>query len=382
MNRAEFLIIICFSFFNFLFTRVNLNLCKEVKIRGHVFVIPFMICSMFFVQSNTGEGHFMESIYISEGLMLLWFLIVPVIKKDKHLKFIIYMTTCIVGVVLYVLNFSVFLDEIKKIYLVLVIMLIILNVVLKKNRQKFFYQGLIALMLSYIFAVFNEVRLLSCLEFLFKIVGYFFFFTYFSKENKISIERIKKSTMHKEENGNNINDEYEKELFYMQLKNERLQYMSTRDKLTQAYNKGATLSIIDTLIKNKSKFTLLMYDIDNFKKINDVHGHICGDKAIRDLSNISKRTIRENDYLGRYGGDEFILVLTEVSLPRALKVAERLRENVKVDSSYGFTISVGAATFPQDGSSTDELIEIADQGLYISKKKGKNAVSYNGRVEV
>ena len=129
--------------------------------------------------------------------------------------------------------------------------------------------------------------------------------------------------------------------------------------------------------KDNTPFSLLMFDIDKFKNINDTYGHITGDKCIKRLSLISKTALRDKDSLGRYGGDEFIIVIPEANLAKAKAIAERLRK--KVDDTEGphFTISIGISTFPDDGRKSKELIDSADKGLYVSKEKGRNTVSHS-----
>ena len=124
--------------------------------------------------------------------------------------------------------------------------------------------------------------------------------------------------------------------------------------------------------------SLLFFDIDDFKGINDNHGHHVGDNALRSLAINVNSLKRDEDYFGRYGGDEFIILLKDATTAQALMVAERYRKKIASDSSPKFTISMGISTYPNDGKTVDELLRVADLGLYATKDRGKNGVEYKG----
>jgi diguanylate cyclase (GGDEF)-like protein len=154
--------------------------------------------------------------------------------------------------------------------------------------------------------------------------------------------------------------------------------MSKIDLLTRCFYKITILNIIEKLISSKKEyvFSLLMFDIDNFKTINDSLGHITGDLCLKTLANIASNNIREVDYLGRYGGDEFIIVLPSLTENEAKFVAERFKKKVSETSNPKFTVSIGVATYPYDGQTVKDLITSADKGLYKSKSTGKNTISH------
>lgn len=156
--------------------------------------------------------------------------------------------------------------------------------------------------------------------------------------------------------------------------------LSKIDRLTKAYNKKTILHQIKFLIEDRRvpTFSVLFFDIDDFKSINDTFGHNYGDKVLRELSNIILSNKRNTDALGRYGGDEFIILLKGTTHKQAARVARRYKKLLTDQSKYDYTISLGIATFPGDGKTTQELLDIADQGLYQSKEHGKNTISYSG----
>jgi diguanylate cyclase (GGDEF)-like protein len=110
-------------------------------------------------------------------------------------------------------------------------------------------------------------------------------------------------------------------------------------------------------------------DLDGLKKINDQHGHLTGSGALRRIADILRVYCRDTDTAARYGGDEFALVISEGGSKEAQQVALRIRERVSQDAGIPpLSISVGAAAYPQDGSTREELLETADRELYAMKR--------------
>lgn len=183
-----------------------------------------------------------------------------------------------------------------------------------------------------------------------------------------------------------LDEEFEDELrrelkirtWSIERHNMALRESNKLDKMTQAYNKNASLSIVNSLINDEhsSEFSLLMFDIDKFKSVNDTYGHVVGDKCIKFLAKTAISTIRDHDYLGRFGGDEFMIILPGLGTREAFLVAERLRKEVSANSDPHFTVSIGIASYPEDGNTLKGLLESSDQALYISKESGRNQVSH------
>ncbi|UCD14797.1 MAG: GGDEF domain-containing protein [Candidatus Omnitrophota bacterium] len=153
------------------------------------------------------------------------------------------------------------------------------------------------------------------------------------------------------------------------------------DPLTGLWNYGYFQRQIDASIKAaKSKnqsFSIMMLDLDNFKKFNDTCGHIQGNLALQEISKILKDTCRKIDTLCRYGGEEFSLLLPHTSKEEAHLLGERIRkciETTPVLDNRLFTISIGISSFPQDGQDKETFIRKADQALYYAKRNGKNQV--------
>lgn len=160
------------------------------------------------------------------------------------------------------------------------------------------------------------------------------------------------------------------------------------DSLLRVWNRGAIVDILsreyDHAGRGNSKLGLLMVDVDHFKSINDQYGHPVGDAALIEVANVLRRQLRSYDSLGRYGGEEFMVVLPQIAYPAMAKLAERLRISVEKAIIHAgshdiqCTISVGAAVIDGDERrhDIDKIVMAADQALLRAKAKGRNRVEY------
>ena len=124
--------------------------------------------------------------------------------------------------------------------------------------------------------------------------------------------------------------------------------------------------------------SVLFCDLDNFKQYNDANGHSAGDAVLREIAHLIEQSVRNVDVAGRYGGEEFVVLLVETDKDAALLVAERIRERIR---EAGFeaggqplTVSVGVATCPDDGDRREQLLERADAAMYVAKRLGRDRV--------
>lgn len=172
--------------------------------------------------------------------------------------------------------------------------------------------------------------------------------------------------------------------------NARLELIATTDQLTGAYNRRYILREIEQelaiSIRHGLPLSIIMIDIDHFKNVNDTHGHQVGDEVLKELVQVLSSTIRTSDLLGRYGGEEFIVIAPLTGLQETLILAERLRETTSkwpFETTYGFlklTISLGVATYDgkteaSPSSLLDHLLAQADSEMYKAKAMGRNQVS-------
>jgi two-component system, cell cycle response regulator len=165
----------------------------------------------------------------------------------------------------------------------------------------------------------------------------------------------------------------------------RLEEMATLDGLTGLFNKRALVEVGAQKLKSAKRFqkplSLLVCDIDHFKKVNDTYGHDVGDVVIKGFADVLKRVKRDTDAVGRFGGEEFVIVCEETDERGAEQLAERIRtelEAVKFHSELGtlqVTCSVGVAPFPNAGQTWEQLFKATDEALYASKRGGRNRVT-------
>ncbi len=161
-----------------------------------------------------------------------------------------------------------------------------------------------------------------------------------------------------------------------------IEEMAITDELTGVYVRRYVLDrFFESLLRaNKfgSPLGFLMIDVDNFKKINDTYGHLVGDAVLKEVASRIKSTAREIDLVGRYGGEEFCVILLDTDKKGAQRAGERICEVVSsspiiaYNETLNVTVSVGVASFPEDGKDPYSIIEIADQALYTAKRQGKN----------
>jgi len=165
-----------------------------------------------------------------------------------------------------------------------------------------------------------------------------------------------------------------------------LNHLSTIDGLTGLFNRRALTDILQRELERAERYgsdlSLILCDVDKFKSINDIYGHAAGDKALQAVSESLKIALRKSDILGRYGGDEFMIILPETSLDGAKKLAEKIRVAVleialelPVNARIGLSLSVGVASCCAPMEDIDTLVKLADTALYTSKHEGRNMVS-------
>ncbi len=169
---------------------------------------------------------------------------------------------------------------------------------------------------------------------------------------------------------------------------QRIQELAITDGLTQVFSRRYFLERFrEELVRSEKfnySFSCLMIDIDHFKDYNDRYGHLVGDAILREVSKTIKENIRQIDLMGRYGGEEFSLILTETDKEKAELAAERIRqaiENKRIrvyNEDLKATVSIGVSTFPIDAKDMEQLIDKADLALYQAKEAGRNKVCVYG----
>ncbi|MEO5373474.1 MAG: GGDEF domain-containing protein [Alphaproteobacteria bacterium] len=174
------------------------------------------------------------------------------------------------------------------------------------------------------------------------------------------------------------------ELAQSRIREAELQYLATVDPLTGLSNRRRLMEVGDEEVSRSTRYeqplSLLMLDIDHFKRINDSHGHAAGDEALRQFAAACREVLRRNDTIGRCGGEEFAVLLPNSDIDGAAALAERLRRRVAGievphgEICFGFTVSIGVATLAPGDTGLETLMARADQALYQAKTHGRNRV--------
>lgn len=169
---------------------------------------------------------------------------------------------------------------------------------------------------------------------------------------------------------------------------ELVQELAITDDLTGVFVRRYFLDRLNEEIERAKYFntrlSFMMVDIDHFKRCNDKYGHLVGDVVLRETAAILKRNLREIDFIGRYGGEEFSVILPETAKADAAVAGERLRKAVATsqvnayDEKLLLSITIGITTFPDDAAESNQLIDRADQMLYKAKEEGRNRVKVYG----
>ncbi len=161
-----------------------------------------------------------------------------------------------------------------------------------------------------------------------------------------------------------------------------LQFQATHDVLTGLWNRGAVLDVFNRELercrRTRVPMAVLMLDLDHFKRINDTHGHLAGDAVLKETANRLTGAVRSYDYVGRYRGEEFLVVLPGCSSAQAVRIAERIRSRIAHDpvgsgaAGIQLTASIGGAMVAAQASSANEILALADSALYQAKNAGRD----------
>jgi two-component system cell cycle response regulator len=165
----------------------------------------------------------------------------------------------------------------------------------------------------------------------------------------------------------------------------RLEELATTDGLTSLLNKRALTELARQKLRSAQRFgkplSVLICDLDHFKSVNDTHGHDVGDRVISGFADVLRRTKRETDTVGRFGGEEFVVVCEQTDVEGAELLATRIRAELKATTfvtpagALVVTCSVGVATYPYAGKDWDALFKATDEALYASKRGGRDRVT-------
>jgi diguanylate cyclase (GGDEF)-like protein len=196
-----------------------------------------------------------------------------------------------------------------------------------------------------------------------------------------TINRMASQLQHERENLERTVADRTREL---QEANARLERLAVTDGLTGVFNHRRFQEAMQAELlraeRHRRPVSVLMVDVDYFKKVNDAMGHPAGDELLRRLAQVLGADLRQTDLIARYGGEEFAVILPETTKSEAMQVAERMRAAVEERINEGatwptrVTVSIGVATYPDDGKSGELIVSAADQAMYVAKRQGRNRV--------
>ncbi|WP_448212767.1 GGDEF domain-containing protein [Colwellia sp. MEBiC06753] len=174
-----------------------------------------------------------------------------------------------------------------------------------------------------------------------------------------------------------------KGLYVENVEKKRMQYLSSHDELTGLYNRrGFNEQVKDLKFFSKrqgDQHAIIMLDIDDFKQVNDMYGHDFGDQVLTNIARLQLATVRNSDTVVRWGGEEFLILLTNIEAEQVGRIAENIRKNIEKtpvatqEVTINITVSLGVA-FSQETNTIDSLIKLADKRLYDAKRGGKNRI--------
>lgn len=172
--------------------------------------------------------------------------------------------------------------------------------------------------------------------------------------------------------------------FELNMVEEKLRAVSIRDDLTTAYNRSYLIDLAEAELARSKRyghgFSVIILDIDNFKKINDSYGHLAGDRVLIALASTCQRLIREVDTFARFGGEEFIFLIPNTSTEGAWVLAERVRKELNTlrvpfdEEMLTITVSLGVRSYFPGCPNLDTILRDADRALYAAKARGKDRV--------
>ncbi|MBD67029.1 MAG: hypothetical protein CME62_17640 [Halobacteriovoraceae bacterium] len=203
-----------------------------------------------------------------------------------------------------------------------------------------------------------------------------------------------KSSDHQNETLNSIFISFIKSYAKLRAEKEKvsgLEILALTDDVTGLFNQRKLTEDLKTAVdihqKEHKTFSIMFIDVDHFKNVNDNYGHIIGSQLLKDMGVLLKNILRETDHIYRYGGDEFVIIMPNISIEIVHRVASRVLKQLKahefkIDNGeiYNMSISIGIAEYPTDANTAKEIIRFADEMMYKSKKSGRGRVFHVNEV--
>lgn len=381
-------LLVIFSSLSFTGALVLYPLSPASKRLGYTFLVPLLIIGFVRLVSDalSSENLILVASYFMPMLLLLLTILRHTFRNNiQMINATVVMT---LGFMFAVVRFGNDLVEALNSPVILTLLIVVhvaLLVILRQQKRTLDWIIYSILLVGNLIIVYRNIGNLLPLGYAINAIGYFLalrsiFIEYqmLHRQTREEHEEIRNDFKHA------VEREVRKRTRRMEWVQDQIKEKSKLDTLTGALMKKPLLDLMDSYIHSREvrKFSILMFDIDKFKTLNDTYGHIVGDKCLKQLVSIAFSTLREDDSIGRYGGDEFFIILPDQTASQALKIADRYRQNIMEQTDPQYTVSIGIATYPWDGETHKELIKVADDGLYRSKELGRNRVSYTGYLKI
>lgn len=382
-NQLQLLLLLLFSSY-ILITALSIKLDDVcLKAFGLTFFIPLFLSGISFFAAPYNINLASLSIDLSWFLLILMLSSVSLINKSSEsakflfpVLFILPLAAIALQEPILDLKYVLYIRYVT-IAIITIQLILIIFYVLSKNRSRLFmHLGIFMISIGYL--LFSSVEKSFLYAASASAIGfslcaiYFYRNTYgvLKAEHRMTAESLKRMNQ-------NLHLEVVRRVEEIERTNRKLVEISKTDSMTGLYVKSAIMKNLESMIERSpnAQFSLLMLDIDRFKEVNDTQGHQIGDKCIKALAGLAQTSFRQDDVLGRYGGDEFIVILPGATPVRAYLIADRFRQTIQNKTNPNFTISAGIATFPQDAKNATSLIAAADKAMYVSKQNGRNRVT-------
>jgi len=381
-------LLVIFSSLSFTGALILYPLSPASKRLGYTFIVPLLMIGFVRLVNDalTSENLILIASYFMPVLLLLLTVLRHSFKNNTSMIGATFVVTTIFIFAVYQFG-GVLVEGLDSpvILTLLIIVHVVLLVILRQQKRTLDWIIFSILLVGNLVMIYRNIGNLLAIGYGINAIGYFLALrSIFTEYQYLHVQTREEH----EEIRSDFKDAVEKEVRRrtkrMEWVQDQIKEKSKLDNLTGALMKKPLIDLMDSFIHSREmrKFSILMFDIDKFKNLNDSYGHIVGDKCLKQLVTIALSTLRDQDAIGRYGGDEFFIVLPDQTASQALKIANRYREKVMEETDPQFSISVGVATYPWDGETHKELIKVADDGLYRSKELGRNRASYTGYLRV
>lgn len=375
-NQFHLLLVLIFSSYIY-FSSLTVKLDSFLKNYGAAFFSPLVLCMMSFLTLNTALAE--SYLFFSEFVLITAMFIILAFKNSKSLHSVIFILLYAFPVAVVLLNVN--FDSLHKHTILNVclyactgmIFLIILSCLVRKRYSLLaVHSGICLLCLSLLMPKVYSSDTVTALSLIFKTVSYILFAFFFCNS---TVRKLEKEYITASDQLARINENIQREV---NLRLARLEgsgippaELAKTDSLTETYTEKAVCDFIEYLIERdpNSEFSVLVINIVNYRKISSKLGHLAGEKCIRALASVLKKSAENGSKTGRYGESGFLVVMPGVNIAKAWYVAEQIENTISAMNEPHFEISAGVVSYPLDGGNIKDLTKAIKKAFRSSKKQ-------------